>query len=58
MDSPNIGKESVMEKQETKEEVLEYILQEISKMSRDEVLELIRFANEHGFNLKKKEPRE
>ena len=58
MDSPNIGKEAVMDKQETKEEVLERVLMKLSKMTDEQVEKLILLAKEEGIDLISNEPRE
>lgn len=57
MGLPNIGKEFAMQERETKEEVLEFIFNELSQMTEEQVKEFIRFAYEQGIELGKKEPR-
>ena len=54
MDSPNIGKEAVMEKQETKEEVLEELYSKLSELSAEEISAFFRFCADNGVDLKKK----
>ena len=51
MVSPNIGKEDTMQKQETKEEVLERVLIKLSKLSDSQIDELVRLASEQGIEL-------
>ena len=46
-----------MQERETKEEVLEFIFNELSQMTEEQVKEFIRFAHEQGIELGKKEPR-
>lgn len=48
---PNIGKEDTMQKQETKEEVLDRVLMKLSKLSDSQIDELVRLANEQGIEL-------
>lgn len=50
MGLPNIGKENAM-KQETKEEVLERVLQRLSTMDDDQLERLIRLSHEQGIEL-------
>ena len=57
MGLPNIGKDFAMQERETKEEVLEFIFNELSQMTEEQVKEFIRFAHEQGIELGKKEPR-
>lgn len=46
-----------MKEHETKEEVLEFIFNELSHMTEEQVKEFVRFARKQGIELGKKDPR-
>lgn len=51
MGLPNIGKEFAMQERETKEEVLDRVLMKLSKLTDEQVKELVRVAAAQGINL-------
>ncbi len=51
---PNIGKDSAMDEHETKEEVLEFIFNELSHMTEDQLKEFVLFASKQGIELTKR----
>jgi hypothetical protein len=57
MGLPNIGKETVMQKCKTKEEVLDRVLMKLSKLTDEQLERFVHLAREQGIELEEKEPR-